>query len=116
MPRQTKSQEISMKILLISALLGMTLVGVSTRVSASSDGAWREFNTRVTRACISASGIRRFRASSIVAFDDRVGMVAMLVSDRTRGSSLSKLCLYDKRNKRAYIDEAEMWSAPPQSR
>lgn len=105
-----------MKTALILVSVGMTLAGASTQASASSDGAWREFNTRVTRACVSASGIRNFRASTIVAFDDRVGKVAMLVSDRTRGSSLSKLCLYDKRTERAYVNEAEMWSAPPQPR
>jgi hypothetical protein len=81
---------------------------------ASSSSAWSEFNQQVTRACVAASGIRNYRASTIVGFDDRVGMVAMLISDRTRGSSLSKLCLYNKRTKRAYVDDAEMWSAPPQ--
>lgn len=81
---------------------------------ASSTAAWNEFNRGVTRACVAASGIRNHRASTIVGFDDRLGIVAMLVSDRTRGSSLSKLCLYNKRTKRAHIDDAEMWSAPPQ--
>jgi hypothetical protein len=70
----------------------------------------------VTRACVAASGIRNARASTIVGFDDRVGTVAMLVSDRTRESAMSKLCLYDKRAKRAHVDDAEMWSAPPQVR
>jgi hypothetical protein len=83
---------------------------------ASSDEAWAEFNTRVTHACIAASGIRNPRPSAIVGFDDSVGMVAMLVQDRTRGSSGAKLCLYNKRTKKAYVDDAETWSAPPQPR
>lgn len=98
------------------APLGLLMVATAIPASASSDGAWREFNMRVTRACVAASGIRNSRASTIVGFDDHSGMVAMLVSDRKRGSSLSKLCLYDKRAKRAYVDDAEMWSAPPQPR
>ncbi|MGJ0238568.1 hypothetical protein ACQEPB_08640 [Novosphingobium fluoreni] len=81
---------------------------------ASSPAAWAQFDKRVTRACVAASGIRNARPSTIVGFDDRTGMVAMLVSDRTRGSSMSKLCLYNKRTQKAYVDDAEMWSAPPQ--
>lgn len=105
-----------MRLPLLSASICLTLIAGSIPASASSDGAWRDFQLRVTRACVAASGIRNARASTIVGFDDQVGMVAMLVSDRTRGSSKSKLCLYDKRAKRAHIDDAEAWSAPPQPR
>ena len=81
---------------------------------ASGNEAWALFNRQVTRACVAASGIRNARPSTIVGFDDRLGKVAMLVSDRTRGSSMSKLCIYDKRSKKVFLDDAEMWSAPPQ--
>ncbi len=105
-----------MRVPVLYASIGMALFGSAAPAVASSDGAWREFNLRVTRACVAASGLRNARPSTIVGFDDRAGMVAMLISDRTRGSSMSKLCLYDKRAKRAYVDDAEMWSAPPQPR
>lgn len=100
------------KILL--AVVGIIMSGFALQAGASSDEAWKEFHVRVTRACVSASAIRNHSASTIIGFDDRVGTVAMLVSDRTRGSTLSKLCLYDKRARRAYVDNADMWSAPPQ--
>ena len=105
-----------MRRFLLSASIAATCVAAATPAVASSDAAWREFNTRVTRACVAASGIRTYRASSIVGFNDEVGKVAMLVTDRTRGSDQSKLCLYDKRTRRAFVDDAEMWSAPPQPR
>lgn len=89
------------------------LVAPLTAAQASSDKAWAEFDQRVTRSCIAASGIRNARPSTIVGFDDRVGKVAMLVSDRSRGSNRAKLCLYDKRSRTAFVDDAEMWSAPP---
>ncbi len=101
---------------ILSASMVVALAASAAPAVASSDGAWREFNARVTRACVAASGIRNFRASTIVGFDDRAGKVAMLVSNRARGSSQSKLCLYDKRARRAFVDDAEMWSAPPQLR
>lgn len=105
-----------MRSILLCASIALSLAGAATPAGASGDAAWREFHARVTRACVAASGIRNHRASTIVGFDDRAGMVAMLVSDRTRGSSMSKLCLFDKRTRRAHVDEAEMWSAPPQVR
>ncbi|WP_294191973.1 hypothetical protein [uncultured Sphingomonas sp.] len=99
------------KKVLATALIAASGTGPA---HASSSAAWHQFDASVTKACVAASKIRNYRASTIVGFDDRVGMVAMLVSDRTRGSSLSRLCLYNKRTKRAYVDDAEMWSAPPQ--
>jgi hypothetical protein len=81
--------------------------------SASSDDAWAEFNQRVTRSCLAASGIKNARASTIVGFDDRAGKVAILISDRTRGSNRARLCLYDKASQTAFVDEADGWAAPP---
>ncbi|TCV96776.1 hypothetical protein [Biostraticola tofi] len=96
--------------------LALLLSVASGAAHASSDDAWAAFDQDVTRACIAASGIQQARPSTIVGFDDRVGVVAMLVEDRTRGSSTAKLCLYDKKSKQAYVDQADAWSAPPQPR
>lgn len=87
-----------------------------TAVRASSPGAWAEFDKRVTRSCLAAAGFRNARPSPIIGFDDRVGKVAVLVSDRSRGSNNAKLCLYDKATRRAYVDNADGWVAPPASR
>lgn len=100
-------------------LVSLAIVGLAgggSAAYASSNQAWDQFNARVTRACIIASGIRDPRASQILGFDDRIGVVAMLVSDRSRGSTGSKLCLFNKRTRTAYVDNADMWSAPPQRR
>lgn len=105
-----------MRISIMTLTFGLVLAGTAAPAAASSDDAWAEFDARVTKACLAASGLRNARPSTIVGFDDRVGMVAMLVSDRTRGSSVSKLCLYDKAARKARVDDAEMWSAPPQRR
>jgi hypothetical protein len=114
--RNGRSRRLKMKLLHAAFLTTVTLVGASSPAQASSEKAWTAFNARVTHACVAASGIRNPRASQIIGFDDRVGMVAMLVSDRTRGSSASKLCLFNKRTRMAYVDDAQTWSAPPQPR
>ncbi|HEU0066421.1 MAG TPA: hypothetical protein VFQ57_04180 [Sphingomonas sp.] len=105
-----------MRLSFCRASIGLMLATSATTADASSEAAWRAFGARVTRACVAASAIPNPRASTIVGFDDRAGMVAMLVSDRTRGATLSRLCLYDKRTKRAYVADADAWSAPPQRR
>jgi hypothetical protein len=105
-----------MKLFYLVSLAAVGLGGGSSVAYASSDQAWTAFNARVTRACVRASGIRDPRASQIVGFDDRVGLVAMLVSNRARGSSNSKPCLFNKRTRTAFIDSADMWSAPPRPR
>lgn len=102
-----------------NAIVLASLVAVSmtaTSAQASSPGAWAEFNQRVTRSCLAAAGFRNARPSPVIGFDDRVGKVAMLVSDRSRGSNNAKLCLYDKASRKAYIDNADGWVAPPASR
>lgn len=103
-----------MRPAITAAVLALSAITSMQPARASSDEAWRAFDAKVTKACLAASGIRNARPSVIVGFDDRVGMVAMLVSDRTRGSAMSKLCLYNKKTGKAFVDDAEMWSAPPQ--
>lgn len=99
---------------LAGTAVAVALLAISSSASASSSDAWAAFDAKVTKACTSASGIRNPGASMIVGFDDRVGVAAMLIWDKSRGSTASKLCLFDKRAGRAFISDAEMWSAPPQ--
>lgn len=103
------------RVLFVSALTVGALAAAAS-AQASSPGAWAEFNQRVTRSCVAASGYRNARPSPIIGFDDRVGKVAVLVSDKSRGSNNAKLCLYDKVSRKAYIDNADGWVAPPQPR
>ncbi|PIB94255.1 hypothetical protein [Caulobacter sp. FWC2] len=101
---------------IFASVFAVGALAAAASAQASSPGAWAEFNQRVTRSCVAASGYRNARPSPIIGFDDRVGKVAVLVSDRSRGSNNAKLCLYDKVSRKAYIDNADGWVAPPQPR
>jgi hypothetical protein len=101
---------------IFATVLTVSALSAAASAQASSPGAWAEFNQRVTKSCLAAAGYRNARPSPIVGFDDRAGKVAMLVSDRSRGSNNAKLCLYDKRSRKAFIDSADGWVAPPQPR
>ncbi len=105
-----------MKLFHLVSLAIVGLAGGSSAVYASSNKAWGQFNAQVTRASIIASGICDPRASQILGFDNRVGVVTILVSNRSRGSADSNLCLFNKRTRTAHIGSADMCSAPPQVR
>jgi hypothetical protein len=98
----------------VVSAISAAFLAFSSPANASSADAWAAFEAKVTKACLGASGLRNSLASAIVGFDDRAGVVAMLISDKTRGSSRAELCIYDKRAGRAFVSDAEMWSAPPQ--
>ena len=102
--------------LIFASAVTVSALAATAPAQASSPAAWAEFNQRVTRSCLAAAGYRNARPSPIIGFDDRVGKVAVLISDTSRGSNNAKLCLYDKVKRRAYIDSADGWVAPPQPR
>jgi hypothetical protein len=94
------------------------LLSASQPVLASSPDAWAALKKQAERSCIAASGFRRPRASSAIIFDDRVGIVAMLVTGtftqaRLRSATGTNLCLYNRRTRTAAVEEAKGWSERP---
>ncbi|OYY91277.1 MAG: hypothetical protein B7Y45_04355 [Sphingomonas sp. 28-66-16] len=95
---------------MIAALL------IAAPAAASGPDAWSKFDGEVRAACITASKFRNAQTSSVIGFDDRVGKVALLVSGiwpqpHMKGARGTMLCLYDKRGRDAFVDEAKGWSA-----
>jgi hypothetical protein len=87
-------------------------------VLASSPDAWVQLKKQAERSCLAASGFRRSRVSRAIIFDDTVGVVAMLVTGtftqaRLKGATGTNLCLYDRRTRRAVVEEAKGWSQRP---
>ncbi len=86
--------------------------------TASTSASWRQLEKQAQRSCIQASGFRAPRVSKMVVFDDRTGLVALLVTGTYRqphmkGASGTNLCLYDRRTKNAVVEEARGWSERP---
>lgn len=99
------------------ALLALPLaLTAAATAEASSDQAWARLNLAVAEKCAASSGLNHAHISRIVMFDDSLGKVAALVTgvSRERGARglAKKLCIYDKRSGRTWIDEAQGWSAP----
>ncbi|MFD2644239.1 hypothetical protein [Pseudomonas japonica] len=78
---------------------------------ASSDQAWAEHDKHLLKACTHASQLKDVRALGTSAeFDDRSGYSALLLQGRYPQKHMNnlegtELCLYDRRQKTAYVTE-----------
>jgi hypothetical protein len=102
-----------MRILVIALPLLIT----SSIAHASSDAAQADLTLAVAEKCASASGLKHAHVSELVAFDDTLAKVATLVTGvfpqkTLKGAKGKFLCIYDKRTKEVWTDEAKGWSAP----
>ncbi len=100
--------------ILIAAMMSVLL---TEPVVASTPSAWAELKRRAERTCTSASRLASPRVSNPVIFDDRSGQVALLVTGSLRGrnsgpTSITKLCLFDRMNGKAALEEAIGWRGP----
>jgi hypothetical protein len=96
----------------------VSLLTLSTAARASNSDAWANFQLNVAEGCAAASKLNHAHISDIVGFDDSLGKVVAIVTGRTtprRGvpvATAKKLCVYDKRSRHIWIDDAPGWSAP----
>jgi hypothetical protein len=82
--------------------------------SASTPAAWQQLQKQAERGCISASAFARPRLSNMIVFDDTTEVVALLVSGTFRqrhmkGATGTNLCLYNRKTKKAVVEEAKGW-------
>ncbi len=91
------------------AKLSIFALGVmmSGPAEASTPEAWNELYRRAGRSCTAASSLSSATISTPVRFDDRRGILALLVTGISRGITpeprVSELCLYDRRTGRVAI-------------
>jgi hypothetical protein len=83
---------------------------------ASSTGAWAKLAADAKARCSAESHLARPSTSAPLVFSDDRGQVALLVTGAfsqkgLRGVQGSYLCLYDRRSRRAEVQEAKGWRA-----
>lgn len=89
-------------------------VFVGTGASASTSESYRELEAQAAKACIAESGFGKARVSSTIRFSDDSGVDARLVTGiypqpHMKGAQGLMLCLYDRRTKRAEVQDAAGW-------
>ena len=93
------------------------LFALHSPASASTPAAWAALEREAKRSCLAASELRRPHVSRAVIFDDTVGKLVLVITGtyaepRLRGVRGTNLCLYDRRTRKAAVEEAKGWSAP----
>lgn len=89
----------------------LALLLLAPLAHASSAQAWAEHDKQLLRACSAASQLKDVRALGKSAeFDDRSGYSALLLQGRYPQKHMNnrkgtELCLYDRRQKNAYVTE-----------
>ncbi|WP_448096852.1 hypothetical protein [Luteibacter yeojuensis] len=80
---------------------------------ASTPGAWKDYDQRLTRACIAASGLRDAKpVGGPIRYDDRVPVTALVLAGRYPQKHMDhrpgrELCVWDRKAGKAYVSEAD---------
>jgi len=87
------------------------LTTLAIQAHASSPDAWAAYDKTVLASCVKASGLKDSKpVGNAAQFDDRVGYSALLLQGQypqkhMKGAQGTELCLYNKKNKTAYVTE-----------
>jgi len=80
---------------------------------ASSPDAWKDYNQRLTRACVAASGLKDVKpVGGPIQYDDRVPVTALVLAGRYPQKHMNnrpgrELCVWDRKANKAYVSEAD---------
>jgi hypothetical protein len=95
----------------------LPLLILATPALASAPAAWSAGDSAARNACVKASGLTDGAASAPVHFSDRTAQDVILVTGHyaqkfMKGKAAAMICLYDRRAKKAEVQEAGAWSKP----
>jgi hypothetical protein len=88
-----------------------TCFGTSVAL-ASSPAAWKDYNQKVTAACVAASGLTGVKpVGDLIQYDDRVPVTALVLAGRYPQKHMNnrpgrELCVWDRKAGKAYVSEA----------
>ncbi len=100
------------KDMFVKGFVVATLAFAGT-ASASSPSAWKDYNQRLTQACVAASGLRDAKpVGGPIQYDDRVPVTALVLAGRYPQKHMNnrpgrELCVWDRKANKAYVSEAD---------
>lgn len=80
---------------------------------ASSPAAWKDYDQRLTKACVAASGLKDAKpVGGPIQYDDRVPVTALVLAGRYPQKHMNnrpgrELCVWDRKAEKAYVSEAD---------
>jgi hypothetical protein len=96
----------------LGLLLSATVLMSSAQ--ASTPEAWAQMNTRVNRACVAMSGLKRPQLlAKKISFSDVIGVeIRQIRGTDDRGRMKRLLCAYNRSTGRAEMQDADNWNGP----
>ena len=88
-------------------------MGFAATLQASTPGAWKDYDQRLTKACVAASGLKDVKpVGGPIHYDDRVPVTALVLSGRYPQKHMKnrpgrELCVWDRKAEKAYVSEAD---------
>lgn len=85
----------------------------ATTAGASTPDAWKDYDQRLTKACIAASGLKDAKpVGGPIHYDDRVPVTALVLAGRYPQKHMKnrpgrELCVWDRKAEKAYVSEAD---------
>lgn len=86
---------------------------VASAALASTSAAWKDYDQRLIRACIAASGLKDVKpVGGPIQYDDRVPVTALVLAGRYPQKHMNnwpgrELCVWDRKAGKAYVSEAD---------
>lgn len=80
---------------------------------ASGPDAWKDYDQRLTKACMEASGLKDVKpVGGPIQYDDRVPVTALVLAGRYPQKHMKnrpgrELCVWDRKAGKAYVSEAD---------
>lgn len=115
-PRVASALDAVLRVTLSLAAAAILLGASPGDADASTTSEWRQLDADSAAACTKAAGLLAPVLSPPVRFGDTLGVDARLVTGAApqphmRGRQVSMLCLYDRRTRRAEVQEADGWQS-----
>ena len=101
------------KMMFAKAFIALSGGFVASAALASAPGAWKDYDQRLIKACISASGLKDVKpVGSPIQYDDRVPVTALVLAGRYPQKHMNnragrELCVWDRKAGKAYVSEAD---------
>ncbi|WP_205287727.1 hypothetical protein [Luteibacter yeojuensis] len=102
-----------MSKLMFAKGFAIVAMGFATTAWASTPGAWKDYDQRLTKACVAASGLRDAKpVGGPIHYDDRVPVTALVLAGRYPQKHMKnrpgrELCVWDRKAGKAYVSEAD---------
>lgn len=86
---------------------------VASAALASSPVAWKDYDQRLMKACVAASGLKDVKpVGGPIQYDDRVPVMALVLAGRYPQKHMNnragrELCVWDRKAEKAYVSEAD---------